>query len=141
MKKVLLLLTVCTVSVHLSAQTTKAEKVPPPPPPPPAVAEIPPPPPPPPAPPQDVVEEMKFTPPVIVNEEGYSLSVHRNNGNEMVYVKKNGVSEKIPLSKWNANKAFYEKKYGKLPPPPPPPPAPPAPPKKPSAPKLPTGEE
>jgi hypothetical protein len=42
----------------------------------------------------------------------------------MVYMKKKGVTEKVSVEKWNANKAYYEKKYGTLPPPPPPPPAP-----------------
>lgn len=47
----------------------------------------------------------------------------------MVYMKKNGVTETVSLKKWNSNKSFYEKKYGKLPPPPPAPPtAPEAPP-------------
>lgn len=123
MKKILLLLTVCSISAHLSAQTTKVNKTPPPPPPP-ALAELPPPPPPPPTPPEAPQEEMKFTPPVIVNDMGYNLSVHNNNGNTMIYAKKKGVTEKISLEKWNANSAYYEKKYGKLPPPPPPPPLP-----------------
>jgi len=124
MKKVLLLLTVCAVSAQLSAQTAKAGKTPPPPPPPPpALAELPPPPPPPPPPPEAPKEEVKFTPPVIVNDMGYDLSVHNNNGNTMIYAKKKGVTEKISLEKWNANSAYYEKKYGKLPPPPPAPPA------------------
>ncbi|HNU89591.1 MAG TPA: hypothetical protein PKJ94_14925, partial [Ferruginibacter sp.] len=84
----------------------------------------PPPPPPPPPPPEAPKEEVKFTPPVIANDMGYDLSVHNNNGNTMIYAKKKGVTEKISLEKWNANSAYYEKKYGKLPPPPPP--APPA---------------
>jgi len=125
MKRTLLLLTVCSISGYLSAQSAKGAKVPPPPPlPPPALAELPPPPP---APPEAPVEEATFIPPAIVNEQGYSLSVHNNNGNTMIYAKKKGVTEKISLEKWNANKAYYEKKYGELPPPPPPPPAPKAP--------------
>ena len=114
-------------SYCLTAQTSKKEKAPPPPPPPPALAQAPDAPPPPPPPPPPTVEEAKFTPPVIVNSQGYALSVHRNNGNNMVYATKNGVTEKISLSKWNANRSFYESKYGELPPPPPPPPAPKAP--------------
>lgn len=118
-----------SLSYCLTAQTSKKEKAPPPPPPPPpALAQAPDaPPPPPPPPPPPTIEEAKFTPPVIVNNQGYSLSVHRDNGNNMVYATKNGVTEKISLSKWNANKSFYESKYGELPPPPPPPPAPKAP--------------
>jgi len=134
MKKTLLLLFVCTVSTHMIAQKTKAEKSetpvqsalpedyiappPPPPPPPPPAPE----PPTAPAPPQ--IEQVKFTPPVIVNDKGYGLSVHYYNGKNLVYMKKNGVSEKISLDKWKANRAYYENKYGELPPPPPPPPAP-----------------
>ena len=125
MKKILLLLMVCSISAHLSAQTTKVNKTPPPPPPPPppALAELPPPPPP--MPPEAPQEEIKFTTPGIVNEMGYNVSVHNHNGNTMIYAKKKGVTEKISLEKWNANSSYYEKKYGKLPPPPPPPPAPP----------------
>lgn len=150
MKKTLLLLFVCASSTHIIAQkltTEKAEKpvqsaipandvAPPPlPPEPPIVPPPPPPPPPPPQPPQ--LEQVKFTPPVIVNDKGYNLSVHYYNGKNLVYMKKNGVAEKISMDKWNANRSFYENKYGELPPPPPPapkdppppPPAPPAPPK------------
>lgn len=129
MKKIMLLLIVCVLSLHTMAQKTSKKAPPPPPPPPPPgmVAEVPPPPPPPPDPP--MIEEVKFTPPVIVNDQGYDLSVHYNNGKNMVYAKKNGVTEKISMEKWNANRSFYEKKYGELPPPPPPP----APPKAPKA--------
>lgn len=128
MKKILLVLTACSISGYLSAQSSKAGKASPPPPPtPPVVAELPPPPPPPPPPPEPLSEEEKFTPPAIVNDQGYSLSIHANNGNTIIYAKKKGVTEKIPLEKWEANKAYYEKKYGELPPPPPPPPVPKAP--------------
>ena len=156
MKKTMLLLFVCAVSTHVIAQKTKAEKAettsqsalsendiapPPPPPPVPPVAQetptlaVPPVPPVSPVPPVPPVppaqaEQVKFMPPVIVNDKGYTLSVHFYNGKNLVYMKKNGVTEKISLDKWNANKSFYENKYGQLPPPPPPPapPAPPAPP-------------
>ena len=151
MKKTLLLLFVCVVSTHVIAQKTKAQKAetpnqsalsvndvappPPLPPPPPAAPTPAPPPPPPPAPPvppppppaPEEISEVKFNLPVIVNDKGYLISVHYNNGNNMVYMKKKGVTEKVSLAKWNANAAFYENKYGMLPPPPPPPPAPPAP--------------
>ena len=116
----MLVLFVCAFSSHIMAQkTTKsktlssttlsADDVPPPP--------LPPPP-----------DMVKFTPPVIVNDKGYDISVHYNNGNNMVYMKKKAVTEKVSMTKWNANKSFYENKYGKIPPPPPPPPATPAPP-------------
>lgn len=140
MKKIMLMLFVCVLSLHTIAQKTLKKTPPPPPPPPPAmVAEVPVPPPPPPPPtvaevpvpppPPPMAEDVRFTPPVIVNDGGYELSVHYNNGKNMIYAKKNGVTEKISLEKWNANKSFYEKKYGELPPPPPPP----APPKAPKA--------
>jgi hypothetical protein len=135
MKKTLLVLFVCTVSTHMIAQKTKSEK-----------AETPtqtampendiaPPPPPPPQ-----IEQVKFTPPVIVNDKGYNLSVHYYNGKNLVYMKKNGVSEKISLDKWNANRSYYENKYGELPPPPPPPPAPKGAPAPPPAPPAPPAE-
>ncbi|MEP7238253.1 MAG: hypothetical protein ABI685_10325 [Ferruginibacter sp.] len=149
MKKILLVLVVCSASTHIIAQKTKAEKAvtpaqpalsindiapPPPPPPPPAPPEppvppappeapVPPPPPPPPAPP----EIVSFTPPVIVSDKGYNLSVHYYNGKNLVYMKKGSVTEKISMDKWNANRSYYENKYGILPPPPPAPTAPPAP--------------
>lgn len=153
MKKTLLVLFVCTVSTHIIAQKTKAEKAettsqpalaendiappPPPPPPPPPVPEAPTAPVPPPAPPvPPQIEQVNFTPPSIVNDKGYSISVHYYNGKNLVYMKKKGVVEKISLDKWNANRSYYENKYGELPPPPPPPPAPkgaPAPPPAPPA--------
>ncbi len=110
MKRTLLLLFVCAVSTQLIAQKAKsgkAENTPVAPPPPPAI------------------EKAKFTPPVIVNSKGYQVSVHYNNGKNMVYMKKNGVTEKVSMNKWMANRSFYEGKYGELPPPPPM--APPAP--------------
>lgn len=137
MKKILLVLVVCSASTHIIAQKTKAEKVvtpalpalpvndvaspPPPPPAPPAPPEAPVPPPPPPP------EIVAFTPPVIASDKGYDISVHYYNGKNLVYMKKGSVTEKISLDKWNANRSYYENKYGILPPPPAPP-APPAPP-------------
>ena len=137
MKKLPLLLLVCCLSTSMIAQKTRTGKSAPPPPPPNdlMVKEIPPPPPPPPAP--EEPGEVKFTPPVIVNDQGYDLSVHYNNGTNTVYAKKDGVTEKISMAKWNANQSYYEKKYGKLPPPPPPPAAPKAPPAPPAPPTPP----
>jgi len=153
MKKTLLVLFVCATSTHIIAQKTKTEKAekpvqsaiavndiapPPPPPPPPAPPEAPEspvPPPPPPAPP----EQVTFTAPVIVSDKGYNLSVHYYNGKNLVYMKKGSVTEKVSMDKWNANRAYYENKYGILPPPPPPPAAPPAPPV-PPAPPAPASE-
>jgi hypothetical protein len=150
MKKTLLLLFVCATSTHIIAQKTTTQKSetptqtaipendiapPPPPPPPPEPPIVPPSPPAPPVPPPQI-EQVKFTPTVIVNDKGYDLSVHYYNGKNLVYMKKNGVSEKISLDKWNANKSYYENKYGELPPPPPPPPAPKGPPPPPPAPPV-----
>lgn len=127
MKKLLLLVFVCAVSTHIIAQKTTTQKaetptqstipandIAPPPPPPPEPPTAPPPPPPP------MFKKIKYIP--IVNDRGYNLSVHYNNGKNMVHAWKKGVSEKISMDKWNANKSYYEKKYGELPPPPPPPP-------------------
>lgn len=33
----------------------------------------------------------------------------------MVFLEKDDVKQKIKLSTWNANRKFYEKKYGQLP--------------------------
>ncbi len=145
MKKIFILLFVCSFSMHIMAQKNKTGKAPAPsslsstndvtpptpPPPPPAPPKAPPPPPappmppPPPPPPAEEVTEVKFTPPVIVKDNAYQVSVYNNNGKAIVYVKKGANTEKIPMEKWSANQSYYEKKYGKLPPPPPPP-APPA---------------
>jgi hypothetical protein len=141
MKKILLVLFVCSVSTDIIAQKTKAEKAetptqsalstdeiappPPPLPPPPAAPEPPVPPPPPPT------EQVAFSAPTIVSDKGYNLSVHYYNGKNLVYMKKGSVTEKVSLDKWNDNRSYYENKYGILPPPPPPP-APPARPSPPS---------
>ena len=36
----------------------------------------------------------------------------------MVFIKKDGKTQKIKLTTWNANRKYHEKKYGQLPPPP-----------------------
>lgn len=68
---------------------------------------------------------------VPVNEKGYLISVHNNNGDCLVIVKdKNKKTvKKIPLTDWNKDPGQYEDLYGELPPPVPPvPPVPAAPP-------------
>lgn len=127
------LLVVCTIAANSYAQHENAVTPPSPPPPPPPSDLAPPPPPPP---PPMAVSEIAPVPPVppappiqpaapkMQTDKGYDISVHNNNGNTMVTVKKDGKTEKISLKDWNAKKAFYEQKYGELPPPPPPPPAP-----------------
>lgn len=109
---------------------------PPPPPPPPAEMVAPPPPPPPPPPPselaatdlQDFQTEEPALPEtlstVIINNNGYEISIHKMNGRDMVVLKKDNQTQMIRLSTWNSRRKYYEKKYGQLPPPPPPPPAP-----------------
>ncbi len=89
---------------------------------------IPPPPPPPP------VENVRFTPPVIVNEKGYTITVRNTAAGNIILLRKKGITQKIRMDVWNAKPVYFENKYGMLPPPPPPPPAPPAPPMPPAAP-------
>ena len=107
---------------------------PPLPPPAPDGFDVPAPPPPPPAPPVPPVPPMpaaidyaidcpESTVIEIINSNGYEISVHRIKGIQMVIAKKDGKTQKIKLSTWNANRKYYEKKYGQLPPPPPPVPA------------------
>lgn len=139
MKKIMTMLLLCTIAAGSYAQKNETG-VPAPPPPPPPPSDLAPPPPPPPAVPQVALPPVPPAPPTppvppipdMENDLGYELSVHYNNGNNMVYVKKDGKTEKISLKEWNAKKAFYEKKYGPLPPPPPPPA-----PAKPAAPAIP----
>ena len=136
MKKLIIVLAVGMLAGDGMAQTGKKAGVPPPPPP----MEIkdmpvpPPPPPPPPIPPKGV----KFTPPVIVNNKGYTITVQPTKEEPVILLRKKGVTQKIRMSVWNAKPAYFENKYGKLPPPPPP--APPMPPKPPKAPVPPVKE-
>lgn len=136
MKKLIIVLAVGMLAGDGMAQTGKKAGVPPPPPP----MEIkdmpapPPPPPPPPIPPKGV----KFTPPVIVNDKGYAITVQPTKEEPVILLRKKGVTQKIRMSVWNAKPAYFENKYGKLPPPPPP--APPMPPKPPKAPVPPVKE-
>ena len=101
MKKTLSLLLVCSISANLLAQKVKTGTAP-------VVkaetdlAPLPPPPPP------KQPARVKFTPPVI-NEKGYNLTVHYNNGSNIIYAKKKGVNEKIPMMKWVANESYYKK--------------------------------
>ena len=79
-------------------------------------------PPAPPVPPVPPTEEIitVYSSAEIINSNGYEISVRVINGKEMVIVKKDGKTQKIKLTTWNANRKYYEKKYGQLPPPPPP---------------------
>lgn len=100
---------------------------PPPPPPPPSFDEkemdalppVPPIPPVPPVAPALPVFEESATAPVVINSIGYDISVRLVKGEEIVFVKKNKTLQKIRLSTWMADRKYYEKKYGALPPPPP----------------------
>jgi hypothetical protein len=76
-------------------------------------------------------------PDVELNGSGYFLDVKGKDGECIVLVrdKNRKEIERVPLTKWNANKEHYGNLYGEIPPPPPPqPPVPPAPP---TSPKLP----
>ncbi len=79
---------------------------------------LPPAPPVPPAPPTEEITTV-YSGVEIINCNGYEISVRSINGKGMVVVKKDGKTQNIKLSTWNANRKYYEKKYGQLPPPPP----------------------
>lgn len=133
MKKTIFVVTVCISIVTVYAQDSKSPVasqttptqpiemiVPPPPPPPPPAPPVPP------APPTapEMVSAISSYDVVIINEQDNEISVRNVKGIPTVFVKKGGKTQKIKLSTWNANRKYYEKKYGQLPPPPPPPPAP-----------------
>ncbi len=80
----------------------------------------PPPPPAPPPPPPPQVDNIKYVPSKTVKEDYVTMKVRSKNGQSIIDVEKAGVKETIKMADWEANKAMYEKKYGKLPPPPPP---------------------
>ena len=126
MQKKLLLYVVCFtltgVAVHAQNKEQDFTSLPAPAVPPLVAADIPPPPlpPVPPLPPLPPERE------VAVNSNGYDISVTMSKGSEVVIVEREGVTQRIKLSTWNAHRKYYEKKYGKLPPPPAPP-VPPAP--------------
>ncbi len=134
MKKLIIVLAVGMLAGDGMAQTGKKAGVLPPPPPM-EIKDMPiPPPPPPPIPPKDV----KFTPPVIVNDKGYTITVQPTKEESIILLRKKGITQKIRMSVWNAKPEYFENKYGKLPPPPPP--APPIPPKAPKTPVPPVKE-
>ncbi|CAN5900423.1 hypothetical protein BH11BAC4_BH11BAC4_07520 [soil metagenome] len=143
MKKTIFVCAACISIVMVHAQDNKSSVAQPVPPAPPIamVAPLPPPPPPPPlvkedeipAPPLPPVPPEAPSEPVdvsysaiIVNDHGYIAYIRNVKGTNFVYIDKNkdGKTQKIKLSTWNANRKYYEKKYGKLPPPPPAPPVP-----------------
>jgi len=96
---------------------------PPPPPLPPPVLSVPPVPPMapapplPPAPPSQKKEaaQVKYISPVIINSNGYEVSLQKLKEAQVVILEKDAVIQKIKLTKWNANRKFYEKKFGQLP--------------------------
>jgi hypothetical protein len=146
MKRIIICITCIAVTgIYVNAQNkhttptsptaTKSLAVIPPPPPPPA----PPVPPIPPVPPTDLnlpVPPLPPVPPVppvpseeniaivctgtfaseIINGNGYEISVCNIKAREMVIIKKDGKTRKIKLCTWNADRKYYEKKYGQLPP-------------------------
>jgi len=123
MKKLMMFLSASVFALQVSAQSDK-KAPPPPPPPPPKFQKAPPPPPVEPPPPPPKVKMVKFTPPLLVNDKGYSLSVTTVKGVKKVVIRNSKMKTFVDLSAWNSKKDFYENKYGELPPPPPPPPAP-----------------
>lgn len=108
MKKMIIVLAAGIISTAAVAQHVKDA------PPPPQMKEIPPLPPPPPPPAPLAVGK---------NNKGYHIAVVSNNGENMIYLRKNGTVQKIKMAVWQAKPAYFENKYGMLPPPPPPPPA------------------
>lgn len=146
MKKIIVLGAACIAIAGIYAQTKQEGKakgtaisssskdfpVPPPPPPPPP--PLPPAPPPPPSeiPPVPPLPPVPPVPPVmesngsdynyaeIINGNGFEISISKRKGVETITVKKDGNIQHIKMSTWQANRKFYEKKYGQLPPPPPP---------------------
>ena len=137
MKKTIFVCAACISIVVVYAQDNRSSIAAPPPQPPVVMIAPPPPPPPPPAmeeaeltaPPAPPMPQTPPTPPsrskfstsIIINDNGNEISVRNVKGVDMVFIKKDGKTQKIKLSTWNANRKYYEKKYGKLPPPPPPP--------------------
>ena len=101
MKKMILMLCCCFTLSYLFAQTTATDKLLPPPPPP-----IPPPP--------FKPGNPVFDPPVLANNLGYQVTIHEIEGKNVVIVKKKGIIKNIPLEKWDADPAYYEKKYGRF---------------------------
>lgn len=53
----------------------------------------------------------------IINSNGYEVSIEKLKGSRFVVLNKDGKTQHIKLSTWNANRKFHEKKYGHLPPP------------------------
>ena len=138
MKKTIFVCAACISIVVVNAQDNRSSVAPPPPPQPPIAMIAPPPPPPPPvmedaelsAPPAPPIPPTppvppagsKFSTTTIINDHGNEISVMDIKGTETVFIQKDGKTQRIKLSTWNANRKYYEKKYGQLPPPPPPPP-------------------
>ena len=139
MKKRIIICVTCiaVAGIYAEAQNkssavtaTESLIAPPPPPPAPPVPpptdgiDLPPVPPIPPIPPVPAVNDLAYDSPEsvgpeIINNNGYEISVRNINGKAMVIVKKDGKKQKIKLTTWNADRKYYEKKYGQLPPPPP----------------------
>ena len=113
MKKIILMLCCCFTLSYLFAQTPATDKLLPPPPSP--VTFIPDEPPPPPIPPPPFKPgDPVFDPPVLANNLGYQVTIHEIEGKNVVIVKKKGIIKNIPLEKWDADPAYYEKKYGRF---------------------------
>ncbi len=133
MKKIIIV-SAAYFAITSLAVNGQSKKIAPPPPPPVMDIVVPPPPPPPPPPP---AAPLPPPPPIplkeftsgnvdthieIVNSNGSEMQISKIKGISTVVVSKDGRTQRIRLSTWNANRKFYEKKYGQLPPPPPAPP-------------------
>ena len=121
MKKLIIVLAVGMIAADSMGQTGKKTialapappqvKDMPAPPPPPSPQDVQFAPPPPPKPP---------LPPVVVTEKGYTILIQQTKEEPIILLTKNGITQKIRMHIWNAKPAYFENKYGQLPPPPPP---------------------
>lgn len=53
--------------------------------------------------------------PVIINGNGFEISIHKIKNEEMIFASQNGKVQIIKMSTWMANKKYYEKKFGMIP--------------------------
>jgi hypothetical protein len=131
MKKMIIVLAAGIISTAAIAQKTdrqvppappapsEMKDVPPAPPPPPVIMDMQAPPPTPPAPPKPPKKHFATA----TNNKGYRVKIMTTENDNIILLSKNGVTQKIKMSVWNAKPQYFENKYGMLPPPPPPPPS------------------
>jgi hypothetical protein len=63
-----------------------------------------------------VAGEQEFITVPVINGNGSEICVQKKQHDQLVMVIRNGITTRIRLSTWNANRKYYEKKYGQLPP-------------------------